>query len=275
MVIDKSQFTDEVLRRLHATQVEILDEIVRICDKHGLRYYLAEGTLLGAVRHEGFIPWDDDLDIAMPREDYETFFKLCETELSSQYYAHSQHTDENYLHIFGKIRKHGTLFEEGSVRHLPSPQGIFVDIFPLDRVKRERGLIKRLREKCVGLSFVVIKCKLGICRPQTPAVRIGCFLARFMSVRQISKRAEKWIRRQNRGSADYVISYGSGYDSTKHTIPKEKYEPAVRVKFEGKFYTAPCDSDYLLRRIYGDYMQPPPEEDRIWHHQPERLDFGD
>ncbi|MBR5060749.1 MAG: LicD family protein, partial [Prevotella sp.] len=85
----------EQLNKLHTIEIEILDEIVRICDKHNLRYCLIGGTLLGAIRHKGFIPWDDDLDIAMPRKDYEIFINLCHTELKNQYYLHNEVSDKD------------------------------------------------------------------------------------------------------------------------------------------------------------------------------------
>lgn len=275
MVIKKEDFTEKTLRRLQLTELEILDEIVRICNKHHLRYYLAEGTLLGAVRHHGFIPWDDDLDVAMPREDYDKFLKLCETELDPQYYAHSLHTDEEYWLIFAKIRKKGTLLNEYPIRHLPLSKGIYVDIFPLDHVKSEAGLIKRLRTKCIKKTYAVISYKKGMDLPMTPFIRMVLFLTRPISIGRLAKFAEKLMRKQNKSKAEYYVNYGSYYRTVKQTIPKSKYEPAVEMLFEGKLYTVPNDYDYVLRRAYGDYMQLPPVEKRAQQHKPEAIDFGD
>ena len=133
---------DNVLDKLHSVQIEILDEIVGICDKHNLTYFLIGGTLLGAVRHKGFIPWDDDLDIAMPREDYEKFLKIAKTELDKKYYLHDISIDKNYWQPFIKIRKNNTLFDEKMIDNIETHKGIFVDVFPFDNLKRDGILLK-------------------------------------------------------------------------------------------------------------------------------------
>ena len=98
-------YSNKVLRKLQLTQLEILTEVVRICHSNKLRYYLIGGTLLGAIRHKGFIPWDDDLDIAMPRKDFVKFISICRTELNSRYFLHYYTTDFNYYLPFAKVRK--------------------------------------------------------------------------------------------------------------------------------------------------------------------------
>lgn len=121
-----------VLQDLHKVEIEILDEIDRICRKNNINYCLVGGTLLGAVRHGGFIPWDDDLDVAMPRNDYEKFIDVCKNELSDDFYLHSIETDKTYWLPFIKIRKKYTIFEEKNIAGLGCKTGIYVDIFPLD-----------------------------------------------------------------------------------------------------------------------------------------------
>lgn len=275
MVIKKEDFTAETLRRLQLTEVEILDEIVRVCNKHHLRYYLAEGTLLGAVRHHGFIPWDDDLDIAMPREDYDKFIEICQTELDERFYVHSRETDENYWLIFAKVRKKGTLMDEFNIRKLSVLKGIYVDVFPLDSVTTEKSTLKRFRTKCIKKIYALICYKKGLDLPVTPFIRMVLFLTKPVSIRDLSKFAEKLMSKQNHYKTNYYVNYGSYYKTEKQTILKNKYEPAVELMFEGKPYTVPHDYDYVLRRIYGDYMQLPPVEKRVQQHKPENIDFGD
>jgi lipopolysaccharide cholinephosphotransferase len=275
MVIRKETFTKETLRRLQLTELEILDEIVRICNKHDLRYYLAEGTLLGAARHQGFIPWDDDLDIAMPREDYERFLRLCETELDARFFAHSHYTDENYWLIFAKIRKKGTAIDEHSVRKLSVPKGIYVDVFPLDCVTTETDFWKRMRTQCIKKMYALIAYKKGLDLPITSWRRTILFLTKPLSIRHLSRFAERLMRKQNHLPTYYFVNYGSYYDTVQQTILKSKYEPAAELMFEGKPYTVPKEYDYVLRRAYGDYMQLPPEEKRVLQHKPESIDFGD
>ena len=105
----------ESLNKLHKTEVEILKRIVCICEKNNFEYYMVGGTLLGAVRHKGFIPWDDDLDIAMPREDYNSFLNIAQSELGNDFFLQSCFSDRNYGRIFCKVRKNGTLFLEKNI----------------------------------------------------------------------------------------------------------------------------------------------------------------
>ena len=120
----------EYLNKLHAELLIIMDEIDRVCKKNNLRYYLVGGSLLGAVRHKGFIPWDDDLDIAMPREDLNKLLEISASVLSPNYYVKWYQDDPRYWNPFPKICKRGTLFDENKEEW--EKTGLFIDIFPLD-----------------------------------------------------------------------------------------------------------------------------------------------
>ena len=122
------------LRLIQEIELDILLEFDRICKKHGLKYQLYSGTLIGAVRHEGFIPWDDDIDVAMPRADYDKFIELKD-ELADDYFFQSYETDPQYINRFGKIRKNGTVFMEKLVQELDMHHGIYIDVFPFDNIK--------------------------------------------------------------------------------------------------------------------------------------------
>ena len=135
----------EILRRLQLTQLDIAKEIKRVCEKNDIKYWLESGTLLGAVRHKGFIPWDDDLDIAMRRDDYERFKKIAPRDLSSEYFFQSWETDENFGLPFAKVRKRKTIYKEIKAKNSKANNGIFVDIFPYDIVSGEDDkLVKNL-----------------------------------------------------------------------------------------------------------------------------------
>lgn len=125
----------DTLRRLQHTELELLREVDRICRKNHIHYNIIAGTLLGAVRHGGFIPWDDDADVAMMRQDYEKFCKVCVTDLDMEkFYFQDQKNTKGYRWGYGKLRRKDTLFLREYQEHMPYGQGVFIDIFPLDYV---------------------------------------------------------------------------------------------------------------------------------------------
>lgn len=272
----------DILRKLQLTQCEMLDEIVRVCEENNLRYFLIGGTLLGAVRHKGFIPWDDDLDITMPREDYEKFCSISQTKLKNNYFLHSIDTDEKYWLRFAKVRKKGTLFDEQSIKCLKTHKEIYIDIFPLDNSNEYKNIFKTIREFLIVAISIMIYEKLHI-KPVRPRKTLAGdlyfnlfhIIAIPFSIKKLQLFQKKLMTFCNKKKAIYYLNYGSNYNLLKQTIPVEKYEPAVKLEFEGKLYSAPNDYDYILNRIYGDYMTLPPIEKRTSLHLPNIIVFGD
>ena len=265
--------TKEYLKELHKVEVEILDEIVRICEKHSLKYYLIGGTLLGAIRHNGFIPWDDDLDIVMPRADYDKFCEICKTELDEKYYLHNIDTDDKYWLIHAKVRKNNTVFDEKNIAHIDCHKGIFVDIFPLDNAPNmnSKEQLRRTRKIKAISTLIYRKSKLNIKYSFKSKILASCLF--FVSVKTLKKYQLKLMTKFNNEKCDYYINYGSNYDTVKQTMLKSKYEPSCEVEFEGKRYKTLGEYKYFLERIYGaDYMQLPPEEKRATH-MPLRISF--
>lgn len=264
-----------VLQDLHKVEIEILDEIDRICRKNSINYCLVGGTLLGAVRHGGFIPWDDDLDVAMPRNDYEKFIDVCKNELSDDFYLHSIETDKTYWLPFIKIRKKYTIFEEKNIAGLGCKTGIYVDIFPLDDAIvidsfKKRFVTQVIKEISALYLFKIGFYKQHYCKPFRKAVY--WFLSMISTV-ELHKIQNRLMKRYNGDFSKYFINYGSNYSTIKQTMPKETYIPFKEISFEGKMYFAPNDTNYYLKRIYGEnYMELPPVEKRITHN-PEKLVF--
>lgn len=264
------------LNRIHDVEIEILDEIVRICEKHHLRYCLVGGTLLGAVRHSGFIPWDDDLDIAMPRKDYDYFIRVCETELNEEFFLHNETSDNNYWLTFIKIRKKDTIFRESrlaesSIQH----EGIWVDIFPLDYAQKEKSFMKSVRTFIIRNLKYLISYKNGNKYPSSIKGKIFLSLCRNINNSRITKIQSFLMQRENHHkNSKYYVNYGSQYDTIKQTMPIAVYEPYCKITFEGKQYNAPGKYETLLKRVYGSqFMQLPPIEKRITHN-PIRLSFN-
>lgn len=256
----------EILDELKRTELEILLEIVKICEKHNLTYFLIGGTLLGAARHKGFIPWDDDLDIAMPREDYNRFISICNQELSKDYFLHNHITDPKYWLSFTKIRKNNTVFDEKEISKIESHKGIFIDIFPLDNGNKQKSMFQDIQAFISKRISAVLLRKRGIASNNSSMkMKIALFILYPIKMQTLSKIQQKIMKWNKNSNSKYFINLSSSYNYIKQTIPKEKYFPPVKIEFEGKLLNAPNDYDYVLSRIYGDYMKLPPIEERTTH----------
>ena len=268
----KVTIEDEVLNKVHDVEVEILDEIVRICKKHNIAYYLIGGTLLGAIRHKDFIPWDDDLDIGMLREDYEKFLEIALYELSDKYYLETRKYNKKFYLQFSKVKKNYTDFKEDFIKNLDCHKGIFVDIFPFDNIKNPSSKITKLRGAFItyGTQTVFVKykfMKLKDChRP------LFCFFYRILPLSLIFKIQAYLMTRDNKKNTDYLSNYVGRYSITKESFEKKYAEESVLVDFHGKKYNAFKEYDKYLTGVYGDYMKLPPEEERI-NHCPVDIDF--
>lgn len=261
MSLDKN-----ILKELHKVEVEILDEFVRVCNKHNLRYWLVGGTLLGAIRHKGFIPWDDDIDIGMPREDYNKFISLAEKELKNKYFIHYIGNDKNFYLNFLKIKKKNTLFDEKLIEKIDTKKNIFIDIFPYDEVENPHAksfiiknyIYKNLTPLALYKTKILEKNKL-----RRPWLRFLVLPFTYQSILKFQRKIE--ISENKKENCQFVTSYTGSYNFQKETLPKEKIYPLKEAEFEGKKYYIPNDYDYYLTNIYGDYMKLPPKEKRIAH----------
>lgn len=252
------------LTRLHVIEIEILNEVDRICRENGLTYYLVGGTLLGAVRHKGFIPWDDDLDIAMPRVDFEKFKAIAVSKLDSRYTLQTFESDPLWPSFLAKVIKNRTAFEEDGSKYRGNTNGIFVDIFPLDEGNANMGIVERLKYSIFRLfrSYLWQKRTADV-------VRFPAVICKAIPDRVIIK----GLNSLGSHHGDCYLNHGSQYGLTKQTIEKRRYDPPTELAFEGKLFSVPCDYEYILQKIYGpDYMALPPVEKRTTHN-PTRLSF--
>lgn len=140
----KKTLSSNELKAIHSLELEALTVIDQICRRHSIKYTLIDGSLLGAIRHNGFIPWDDDVDIAMLRDDLEKFKLICKTELPSKYFYQDMSTDPEYLYLFDKIRINNTLFKESYLAEYNINHGVFIDIFPVDNVSDNKKKLKTI-----------------------------------------------------------------------------------------------------------------------------------
>lgn len=254
------------LRELQLAELAILREVDALCRRHGLTYYLGEGSLLGAIRHRGFIPWDDDLDILMPRADYERFLTLRQ-ELPPTLEVQHHTTVSPYWSPTAKVRlldnRH---FAQQHIAHLTEHNGPYIDIFPLDTVPAEDSPAQRRQTRRFRIWRALLMGKTRV-RPLTNAKNIlWRVLSRPFTLRFLFRRLDRCMTALSGPEDAYCVNSGSYYDRRKETAPVSWYGEPRLVPFEDGEYPVPREAEKLLTRIYGDYMTPPPESERGIHH---------
>ena len=263
------------LKRLQITLVEILEIIDKICRDNGIKYYLYGGTLLGAVRHKGIIPWDDDMDIVMYREDFEKFAELCKTQLPEGYFYQTCFTDPEYPHLMAKIRKDGTFVREVKWDDRNMHKGIFVDILPLDYFP-ENGRLAGIYLHLA--SFLHQLCSFKYCHSQKPVVRFLFRLAKLLPVTFWYKVRDKVLKSCNRhGSKNLVCSFGSHYKPMiRRVLKSEWFGETIELEMYGKKFMAGKNYEGYLHHLFGtNYMQLPPPDKRVCHGDLDAIRFGD
>lgn len=256
------------LQKIKNIELSILDYIVDLCDKNNLTYYLAYGTLIGAVRHHGFIPWDDDIDIWMPRRDYE---KLCNLWPKDGHYRLGEcERDADYIYPFAKVWDERTRIKERNT--LSSYQfGIFIDIFPLDDLpddpQRMRKYLKKneFLEKCRVRSMFSRKSS-GHKNPLITLCRyLFWYLLRMIGTSRLARILNRRAQKHNGKKAVWMGSLVN-QDLDNECCPASWFGEGAWVTFEGRTYRAPAQYDKVLTNAYGDYMQLPPKEQQVLKH---------
>lgn len=266
------------LKLLHELLLKCLVEFDRICRKHGIKYFLGGGTLLGAIRHGGMIPWDDDMDVMMLRPDYEKFLSVVNNELNDNMFFQSSKTDDEYHSIFTKIRLNDTLFvTEYSQQFKNMHQGIFIDIFVHDHTSNNR-LMQKLHvfKTLFARSLVFHKWA------RTPMhfygrLKLICKLAtKYMnktSMEKLEDIQDKVIQKYNKKNTNYLYD-GTG-EHLKHGAFPAKWLEGVRyADFEGYKFPVPEKSDEYLKYSYGNYKEWIPASLRKAGHDIIKVDFG-
>lgn len=264
------------LRTLQRCILDIALEFRRICEKYELNYFLIGGTLLGAVRHEGFIPWDDDMDVGMLRADYEKFLEVCPRELGEDFFLQTHETDEGYAFGYAKIRLNGTTLAEDYALGSKQHNGIFLDIFPYDDmpVGKAGQKLHYLLYKCVKWAALG-KNDYDFKEPKKRRFAKWMSILFFpFSKTRLMKLEEKICKLFDSGKAENCINLGGAYQYREYTR-KENLTTLTKLSFEGYEFSVPSDYNDLLSRMYGDYMQLPPVEKRGIQHRMVEMDIGD
>lgn len=270
------KLNNDQLKHLQRVELEMLIEIDRICRKYDIRYSLDGGTLLGAVRHKGFIPWDDDIDVIMLRSEYEKFFSACKKELdTSRFFLQEYRTDKYYLFGYEKIRRKDTVFKRIGQEHLKQHGGIFVDIFVADNVPDEsvirnihlflcflirKGLYSEMGKKNADSIFMKSIYKLISFIP-----RDFWFSARNLIADKCNKNKTELVRHMTHNYRK----------ECRYGMPAVCFEDFTELEFEGRKFKAFRNYDLYLSTLYGDYMKLPPVEQRISHLKISELKFPD
>ena len=278
-------YEEAELKRLQACELGILKDFMKICDENGLQYFGFAGTGIGAIRHKGFIPWDDDIDIAMPRADFERFLTLVEEQMGDRYYVLNTERYENFPLMTTRLCIRGTCFVEPAFMEVDCPFGIFLDLYPYDNLADgklaytiqvwsawfwSKVLILRNIPRPVlfqsGAKAAVIR---AVC-----AAMHGLLCLFHVPKRWIYNRCKKACTRYN---GRKTRRFGFPADTNPHwnTLEKEQALPPEKWEFEGLLLNFPRDIRAMLEHFYGDtYMELPPVEKRKTHF-PYLLDFGD
>ena len=266
--------TVDELRALQITQLEMALRVREICNRNGIAYFLIGGTLLGAVRHKGFIPWDDDLDIGMLRADYDRFLECAARDLPKDYFLQTFSSDSGMGLPFAKIRKQGTRCVEKVSSSVDWHQGVFIDIFPFDNVPNGR-LLRILH----SLEIYVLK-RLLLCRVGFDLLSYGHSLTKLVFYKAVlypvshlftrnylARRIERCMHRHNGSDTELVVAAGGAYGYEKDSIKRSWVSELVQLDFEGHEFQCPGFYKDYLTHLYRDYMTLPPPEKRQGGHQ--------
>lgn len=258
-------------KEIKLIELDILKYIDKVCTENNLRYYLAGGTLLGAIRHKGFIPWDDDVDISMPRPDYERFIEIMKED-NSVYRCLSSY-DEDYPYAFVKVINTKTKIIETTEKLLQSDSiGVFVDIFPIDAMGNSRAMAK-LRLKLFRLfKILIMYASFSDTEGRNTNPLIKAIRKTFIHVlKKINKkRLYSWIIRfinkKEYDSSRYIASAIAGQAGKRELISYKAFAEVEYIEFEDDKFPAPIGWDEYLKNLYNDYMKLPPVEKRHTDH---------
>jgi len=264
------------MNELQKVEFELLKVFIDFCNKNNLTYYLSDGSALGAIRHQGFIPWDDDIDVVMPRPDYDKFISLAKDVFTGDIFLQTYETDPYYTYCFAKLRNSNTTYVETYFKHSKINHGLWIDIFPLDSLSRK----PTKKRKFINYKLRRVWLMIYLSYPRSAIKRIRgkffltdalyngfMYLNYFWNAKSImSKHLEKVMTKIPYDEAYYITNYLGG-TSTRKVFTKDLFGEGRLVKFEGIDVLVPAKVEEYLTILYGDYMQLPPEEKRVSKHK--------
>jgi lipopolysaccharide cholinephosphotransferase len=262
--------SDKEFRQAQLVQLEILSELDKFCKNYNISYNLVFGTLLGAVRHKGFIPWDDDIDVGMLRKDFDYFNSMFPLDYDG-YFLQNYNTDAHYYRQFSRLRKNNTTYLQNGYQDLGIHHGIFIDIFPLDDVSPSKVSEIFRCELILLLEKINRLRNYKVTKDRNLFIRIISKIAKLSTLIINKEKYDKLITYLLKGNKKsiYVSSLSNWPDRKKvkrNLIKKEDFLNSIQIDFESHQFPAPRKYHQYLTNIYGDYKKLPPIEKRQPHH---------
>lgn len=266
----------EIREKIHKVSLYLLLTFDRFCKENDLIYFLDSGTALGAVRHGGFIPWDDDVDVGMPRKDYERLLKIGPERLPEDLFIQTVETDPAYKFKFAKLRLKGTIYQEYD--SLPFKEnGFFIDIFPYDQVSCNKGIAK-LDVTISSYMYHIIRLWRSSGECSTKILRLIQRLIKKIpesKIEWLDAMWTKYCRKNENKETGCMTPFFWGMSQYKaYIFDTNKMLPVRDILFEGHLLKIMRDPDYYLKLAYGDYLTLPPIAKRQGHHFNGMIDFG-
>lgn len=279
MPLKYTEYDDETLKHLQNLELMILKDFIQICEENDLTYYMYAGSLLGTIRHNGFIPWDDDLDIVMFRDDFNKFKEVFSSYDLDKYKLLDNDSEEEYFYLFSKLMIKDTHFEEEWIDQVNFRIGINIDIFVLDDLADNK--IKRFYQLKMAFLYSKLLFMSKIKIDDLPFISkiISHGLYRILNLfgvktSSINKRCLKFLDKFKNNDSECVFDIMATAEEYPQIFHKSSFYPPKKVKFEDIEVNVPNNYDELLVSLYGDYMQLPPKEKR-YNHPIDNLDFGE
>lgn len=258
-----SACTHHCLTDLQKRELELLKQFDAVCEKLQLRYFLVCGSALGAVKYQGFIPWDDDVDVALFREDYEIFLARAPELLPPEVFLQNTYTDPQVPFIYSKLRNSNTTFVERSCANLSMHHGIYMDVFPLDGYPSD-PLARILLEMRKKYYTYLLYTPLDI--PRRPYAKVlNALLGRRHSVSEVARKYSRMISRYPVSGSALICNHGN-WQGRREYAAREQYADGTPTSFEGLKVYVPRQYDAYLTQKYGNWRADIPDAQKVGHH---------
>lgn len=254
------------MTELQKIEFDLLGKFISVCEKLELRWYLVCGTALGAIKYGGFIPWDDDVDVALPREDYEIFIEKAQSLLPDGIFLQNSKTDPAFPQLYSKLRNSNTTYIEKSVEHLDMNHGIYIDVFPLDGYPSDSRDVRRL-EKKIRICRLMISCvyNLDFGKKEKLFYAFERMLGFHKKTQKIIFILNKMISSFPIEKSDLWCNHGNWQGKLEYAS-RDQYGEGTECLFEGTVVRVPEKYDEYLTQKYGDWRADLPEEKKTGHH---------